>query len=479
MSSEPPIPSPIESMVASTSADLGRLLTELADRLSQHHAGLREEALATVRREAEEALRAVREESERTLERVLAEADAQAGARLAEATREHERAVQQQLESEASRLREGFDEQLRLAQAGFDEALSTARVDTERAVGDAEARLREQHDADLARLRAEHDAETASVRADSESRFTAALAASSSAAAAARLDDRAGEREQRLAVVERLLRAVERLDQATSLRAALDTLAEGAAAEAPRSVLFVVRAGALRGWCASGVAAAPEDVLSFRLALESAGPLGTAVTAGTPMEVHASRLSAETAGALEFLALPEDRAGLAVPVVVDGTTVAVLYADDGGVAEREVPASWPEATQVLARHTARCLESITARRAAAARQPDALPFTPRRVEPPKPDPPLPQATDAESARRFARLVVSELKLYNEALVAAGRRARDLRARLAEPIARARRQYDLRVPASLPGRDDYFEQELVRTLAEGDPDLLGGRDLATA
>lgn len=470
MSSEIPIPSPIESMVASTSEDVTRLLKALAEQLAGHHAQRQEEVLAAVRHEAEEAIRLVREESEQTLERAIAQAEAQATARLVDLTREQDTALSERIAGETARLRAEFDEQLRLAQAGFDEALGAARAETERVAADA-----------TARVQAERDQATAAARAESEARI-AALVTETSAADTARIDERAGEREQHLASVERLLRAMERIDEATSLRTTLDALGEAVAAEAPRSLMCVVRGDTLRGWCASGIAGAPDDVKAVAVGREAAGPLGRAIAIGTPVEVHADTMSHETNAVIGFLDLPADRAGLAVPVVVDGTAVAVVYVDDGGPADREVPASWPEAVQVLARYAARCLESLTARRAAGARTPAPIPFTARAVEPAPPAPPplaLPMAADAESARRFARLVVSELKLYNEPMVLAGRRARDLRVRLAEPIARARRQYEQRVPVSLPGRDDYFEQELVRTLAEGDPDLLGHRGLATA
>ena len=80
--------------------------------------------------------------------------------------------------------------------------------------------------------------------------------------------------------------------------------------------------------------------------------------------------------------------------------------------------------------------------------------------------------DAEGAQRFARLLISEIKLYHEAQVDEGRRARDLRQRLHPHIERARQLYEERVPSDLRARTDYFEQELVRTLADGDPILLG-------
>jgi hypothetical protein len=52
-----------------------------------------------------------------------------------------------------------------------------------------------------------------------------------------------------------------------------------------------------------------------------------------------------------------------VPLKVGERVVAVMYADDVGAGERMVPAPWPEALELLARHAARCLEVITARRA--------------------------------------------------------------------------------------------------------------------
>jgi hypothetical protein len=76
------------------------------------------------------------------------------------------------------------------------------------------------------------------------------------------------------------------------------------------------------------------------------------------------------------------------------------------------------------------------------------------------------------ARRFARLLVSEIKLYNEQKVAEGRNHRDLYDRLKEDIDRSRQMYEKRVSASVSTKFDYFYDELVNTLAEGDPAKLG-------
>lgn len=87
----------------------------------------------------------------------------------------------------------------------------------------------------------------------------------------------------------------------------------------------------------------------------------------------------------------------------------------------------------------------------------------------------PVATDDplhEEARRLARLLVSEIKLYNEEQVEEGRRKRDLYERLREDIDRSRQMYEERVEARILKTTDYFYQELVRILAAGDTKALG-------
>jgi hypothetical protein len=76
------------------------------------------------------------------------------------------------------------------------------------------------------------------------------------------------------------------------------------------------------------------------------------------------------------------------------------------------------------------------------------------------------------ARRFARLLVSEIKLYNEQKVKEGRSQGNIYERLREDIDRSRQMYDKRVAPPVAARYDYFHQELVNTLAEGDPSKLG-------
>lgn len=76
------------------------------------------------------------------------------------------------------------------------------------------------------------------------------------------------------------------------------------------------------------------------------------------------------------------------------------------------------------------------------------------------------------ARRFARLLVSEIKLYNEQRVKEGRQASDIYERLSEAIDRSREMYDKRVNPAVSTKFDYFHYELVNTLAEGDDAKMG-------
>jgi hypothetical protein len=87
----------------------------------------------------------------------------------------------------------------------------------------------------------------------------------------------------------------------------------------------------------------------------------------------------------------------------------------------------------------------------------------------------PQSDDAkkhDEARRFARLLVSEIKLYNESKVEQGRRNNDLYERLKEDIDRSRQMYDERIGDDVRKVSNYFYDELVRILADGRAEALG-------
>jgi len=78
----------------------------------------------------------------------------------------------------------------------------------------------------------------------------------------------------------------------------------------------------------------------------------------------------------------------------------------------------------------------------------------------------------KDAKRFAKLLISEIDLYNKTKVADGRKNKDLYKRLKSDIDRSRQTFEKRFGKSVAKQFDYFHEELVRTLAGNDPSLLG-------
>ena len=76
------------------------------------------------------------------------------------------------------------------------------------------------------------------------------------------------------------------------------------------------------------------------------------------------------------------------------------------------------------------------------------------------------------AKRFARLLASEIKLYNEQRVEEGRLNRDIYVRLKRDIDRSRDMYEKRVSPLVSRKVDYFHDELIRVLGDNDPSTLG-------
>jgi hypothetical protein len=101
--------------------------------------------------------------------------------------------------------------------------------------------------------------------------------------------------------------------------------------------------------------------------------------------------------------------------------------------------------------------------AAAAPAPAADPFASLSPE---------DADVHRKAQRFARLLVDEIKLYNQAKVAEGRKNKDLYDRLKEDIEKSRGTFQKRYGNSAAAGADYFSQEIVRSLAEDDASIMG-------
>jgi hypothetical protein len=171
----------------------------------------------------------------------------------------------------------------------------------------------------------------------------------------------------------------------------------------------------------------------------------------------------------------------AARVITSGSTPERAAAIRGGgdeVRERAgVPASAPRAAAPAAVGSDEGSSTVmfnagtfASMRQAAAPAPAARPAAP--AHPPTPAFSPEEQKSHDDAKRFARLVVSEIKLYNEAKVNEGRKNKDIYERLKEDIERGRHMYHERVAAPVRESTNYFYDELVRILAGGDQSALG-------
>ena len=270
--------------------------------------------------------------------------------------------------------------------------------------------------------------------------------------------------------LQRLLESVRALDQARSLSQVLDTLADCTVAEAPRVAVLVVQGARVRGWRFVGFAQI-RDAGAIDLAAQETGLIGRAIAKTEVCSVKADSPGAPAGSLPPFATLPAHRSALAVPVHVGGRVTAVVYADDATDLNGLLSAGWQSAVEILARHAGHCLETVTAVRVSqlAGGGPPIATESPEDAVAERP----PEEDTEDAARRYAKLLLSEIKLYNEAAVKAGREGRDLFERLRPEIERARSLYEERISPSLRARNLYFDQELVRTLADGDSSLLEG------
>ena len=81
------------------------------------------------------------------------------------------------------------------------------------------------------------------------------------------------------------------------------------------------------------------------------------------------------------------------------------------------------------------------------------------------------AVRREEARRYARLVATDIRLYNEEAVVVGRKQRDLVTRLAEPMRRGRESFARRFPDLGAAGAKLLDDAYTHVLAGGDASLL--------
>jgi len=330
--------------------------------------------------------------------------------------------------------------------------------------------------------------------------------------------------------------AVEELEQQSSQADILNTLVNRAAAFAPRVAFFVVKNERATGWRARGLEGTVGDdaVREISLPLSSDTVLSDVARSRSVWSGEPGTRAEDNAIYGHFGGEPPQRI-VAIPMVAREKVVAVLYADSAQQDTGSVNLEALETLVRVAAMSVELLSVRRGAPATGEQRPAAAPPVPApapaapspapafsephpaREEPSPAEAPAPQfssqpavqaappaaadpatpvsplgsarrygSSDSEfpvdvsdqerryhnEARRFARLLVSEIKLYNEQKVRDGRDHGDLYDRLREDIDRSRQMYDKRVRPEVSGRYDYFHHELVNMLAEGDSSKLG-------
>jgi hypothetical protein len=191
------------------------------------------------------------------------------------------------------------------------------------------------------------------------SRLPPAVDSHGSATAASAAHD--SERQAASFLAADLLDAMRALDEAVSLSEVLDVLVDRSALHAGRVLLVVERGDRLVGWRWHGYSADSTDATSVEIAPGDEGLIMRAARSGS-MECGRDAAAGQNGDASGA----DGRAAVAMPLRVEGQVVAVLYADaqpaDAATPADPVRSPWPAVVGVLARHAARCVESMTARR---------------------------------------------------------------------------------------------------------------------
>ena len=373
-----------------------------------------------------------------------------------------------------------MDEAARVAQSRADDAIRAADMESgnlrQRIVA-LEIELGLAHDqarVDLERAQKEIDALTQQSQSLAEDVVIEPFAEAEGAVqphSSAELDRvRTDAQQAELSATAALVNGIRSIDGALSLGDVLTALQESAAHECERAGVLIVKGETLRGWRFSGFTPAmtsqPGAVL---VAGDEAGLAGSVAATGAS-NTRSPALSTDDRALPAFARGAGARHAVAMPISVGGKVVAVLYGD---AVRADIPSAacrWPSILEVFVRHASRALEALTVQQAAGLAP--ALRATPVARRPlPGPVEDSGGTGDGDAARRLARLLVSEIRMFHEPVVDAARRTRDLRTRLGGEIDRARRLYEERIPAAVRQAADYFEQELVRTLADGDGTLL--------
>jgi len=265
--------------------------------------------------------------------------------------------------------------------------------------------------------------------------------------------------------------AVAAIHESGSQADILRHLLEGEARFAGRVALFVVKGTAISGW--QGIGFEDNDAIKTLSIQTGSGLVGKAIQAKNPAAGSAQEFDA---GFVKSMKAPADGQCLVLPLVVKDKVAAVIYADAGTVPGGTLDSS---GLQALTRFAAIWLELAALRKAGGASTTEEVvqpqPAAAMAASAPASAPAVVGSEEDElhkKARRFAKLLVEEIKLYNQPKVDEGKQHKDLYDRLKVDIEKSRSTYDKRYAESAVASADYFTQELIRILADNDASLMG-------
>lgn len=311
-----------------------------------------------------------------------------------------------------------------------------------------------------------------------------------------------------------LVQAISSIHAGATQKEILRALLDAGSQFAARVALFVVKGGAATGWQGRGLGD-DDGIKDFPLDM-TAGPAAHALQNRVVTPANIAEMDRRF---VKQFGGPENEQILILPLVLKDKVAALLYADGGATGQLETTSlevlvvstsSWlevvslrkqvqtqretadsvpmerppaPAPVQTVSsfqdpfaghspKHVARApepepaaevVEVAATASASAAAAPAADPFAGLSSE---------DADTHRKAQRFARLLVDEIKLYNQAKVAEGRRNKDLYDRLKEDIEKSRATFQKRYGSTAAGSADYFQREVVRSLAEDDLSVMG-------
>ncbi len=275
--------------------------------------------------------------------------------------------------------------------------------------------------------------------------------------------------------------AIESIQQFTAQGDILRALLDGAAQFSGRTALFIVKGSALAGWQGRGFS--QEDGVRNAAVDGNQGLASRVLRDRTPAAASAREFDANF---INQQGAPADGNAWLFPLMVRDKVAALLYCDVGAQAGARLDTS---AMKILTRAAGQWLELLAARKAAGTPTEPARPGVPAAPPVQAPAPPpvahapaytapaAPTITPGDQeihakAKRFAKLLVDEIKLYNQAKVNEGRQNRTVYKLLREDIEKSRETYNKRYSNTSVAAANYFSQEVVRILADNNAELLG-------